>query len=216
MLLFKTYFGLAGTALITIGLSSSASAHPHVFVEARSEVVLAAGAVVAIRHVWRFDQSFSLYAAEQLDVDRDGVLSNDELEALAKLNIESLAEYDFFTFLDSLPAAVEPPTEYGLSFQDEQLTLIFTLALSAPRPVGEAVSIEVYDPEFYVDFEYVDDDPVAISGDIAGCSAEFRGPAALDPLVQARIAEVPMDQVVPPDLLAAAVDLANTITVRCS
>ncbi len=202
--------------LILAGAATPAAAHPHVFVDARSEVVIEGNSIVAIRHVWRFDEAFSLYATEGLDADRDGVLSRPELDALAKVNVESLAEYGFFTSLGSLPAPVEPPTEYWLTFENRQLTLFFTLQLSAAWPVGEAASIEVYDPEFFVDFRYVDDQPVmVVDPAAASCSAEFKGPAALDPTVQARIAEVPMGEAVPPDLLSAAVDLANTITVHC-
>ena len=66
----------------------------------------------------------------------------------------TLAEYGFFTFLGSLPAPWTMPTEYWLTFENRQLTLFFTLPLSEPWPVGEAAEIEVYDPEFFVDFNF--------------------------------------------------------------
>jgi hypothetical protein len=56
---------------------------------------------------------------------------------------------------------------------------------------------------------------VAVAGSASGCTAEFKGPPALDPAVQSLLAEVPAGEAVPPNLLAAAVDLANKITVRC-
>lgn len=198
-----------------LAAAAPAAAHPHVFIDARSEVVIEANAIVAIKHVWRFDEAFSLYATEGLDGDQDGVLSREELDALARVNVESLAEYGFFTYLGSLPAAWVMPTEYWLTFEQQQLTLFFTLPLSSPWPVGEAAAIEVYDPEFFVDFTYVDDDPVVLAGAAAGCTAEFKGPSALDPAVQSLIAQVPIGEAVPPNLLAAAVDLANRITIRC-
>jgi ABC-type uncharacterized transport system substrate-binding protein len=205
----------SAAALAALAAAAPAAAHPHVFVDARSEVVIEANAITAIKHVWRFDEAFSLYASEGLDENRDGVLSREELDALAKVNIESLAEYGFFTFLGSLPVPWTMPTEYWLTFENQQLTLFFTLPLSSPWPVGPAAEIEVYDPEFFVDFTYVDDDPVLVAGSATGCTAEFRGPPALDPAVQSLLAEVPMGEAVPPNLLAAAVDLANKITVRC-
>ena len=69
--------------------------------------MIEANAITAIQHVWRFDEAFSLYATEGLDIDGNGALSREELDALAKVNIESLAEYGFFTFLGSLPAPFE-------------------------------------------------------------------------------------------------------------
>ena len=208
-------FARLAPALLALAGTAPASAHPHVFVEARSEVVLEANGIVAIKHVWRFDEAFSVYATDGLDADRNGILSPEELAALAKVNVESLAEFGFFTYLGSLPAPSVMPTEYWLTFENQQLTLFFTLPLSAPWPVGEAAAIEVYDPEFFVDFSYVGDDPVVLAGSAAGCTAEFKGPSALDPAVQSLIAQVPMGETLPPNLLAAAVDLANTITIRC-
>jgi ABC-type uncharacterized transport system substrate-binding protein len=209
-------FSIRTLLFLALALAAGeAAAHPHVFVLARSEVVLEAKQIVAIRHVWRFDEAYSTYATDGLDGNRDGQLSSEELDALAKVNIESLAEYGFFTFLGSLPAPATMPTEYWLIFENGQLTLFFTVPMATPWSVGAAAEIEVYDPEYFVAFDYVSDDPVVLAGATDGCTVEFKGPAALDPAVQAQIAQVPMGEAVPPSLMAAAVDLANVITVRC-
>ena len=53
-----------------------AEAHPHVWADAASEVLFdAQGQIVAIRHHWRFDEGFSTYALQGLDLDRDGEYS---------------------------------------------------------------------------------------------------------------------------------------------
>ena len=49
-----------------------AAAHPHVFVDARSEVVFAAGKLTAVRHIWQFDESFTQFAVMGLDAKSAG------------------------------------------------------------------------------------------------------------------------------------------------
>ena len=59
----------------------SASAHPHVRVTMRSELVYAPdGTVTGIRHAWTFDDMFSAFAAQGVDSKKRGVFTREELE----------------------------------------------------------------------------------------------------------------------------------------
>lgn len=69
-------------------LLEEAAAHPHVFVDAKVEVVFDdTGRLAAIRNIWRFDPAFSQYATEGLDTDGDVVVSEKELERRGTLRI---------------------------------------------------------------------------------------------------------------------------------
>jgi ABC-type uncharacterized transport system substrate-binding protein len=141
----------AGLVAAGIFAAAPALAHPHVFVDGRTEVVFdAQGPITAIRNIWQFDQAFSEYAIQGLDVDDDGKLSDEELKPLAKVNVEALAEYDFFTFLTvgREKFAFTPPKEYWLEFRGGRLTLFYTLPLKEPVPVGKGLTLEIFDPEF--------------------------------------------------------------------
>src|SRR3954471_353135 len=84
----------AGLALV----ATAASAHPHVWVVAKSAVVYAPdGTVVGIRHSWAFDDMYSAFATQGLDQKTKGEFTREELQSLAQVNVESLKEYDFFT-----------------------------------------------------------------------------------------------------------------------
>jgi ABC-type uncharacterized transport system substrate-binding protein len=94
-------------------LSAAAVAHPHVWVDAASELVYDdQGRLTAVRHHWLFDEEFSAYALQGLDTDRDGKYSAAELKPLAKENVESLKDFGYFTDLSvgDYGAAFAPPT----------------------------------------------------------------------------------------------------------
>ena len=92
------------------------------------------GGIAAIRHHWRFDEAFSAFALQGLDTDGDGAYSPEELRPLAQENVESLAEYDFFTFVSvgDYRAGFAAPKEYSLDLDEGRLTLHYTLPLAQP------------------------------------------------------------------------------------
>ena len=113
----------------------AARAHPHEWIDVASEVMFdERGAVEAIRHHWRFDEAFSAFALQGLDVDGDGRYSPEELEPLAQENVELLAEYGFFTFVSTgdYQAGFAAPTNYRLDLDEGRLTLHYTLPLAQP------------------------------------------------------------------------------------
>jgi ABC-type uncharacterized transport system substrate-binding protein len=86
---------------MTIGMAfaaAPASAHPHVWVTASSELLYREdGAIVGVRHAWTFDDMFSTYALQGIEPRTKGTYSREELADLAKTNVESLREYRYFT-----------------------------------------------------------------------------------------------------------------------
>jgi ABC-type uncharacterized transport system substrate-binding protein len=196
-----------------------AVAHPHVFVDAKSEMVFAAGKLTAVRHIWQFDEAFTGFAVQGLDQNNDGKLSDAELAPLAKVNVESLAMFGFFTRLSVNGADAEfvPPTEYWLEFHNGRLTLFFALPLKSPAALRGMATMEVSDPEYFVGFTYVRDEPVTLAGTATGCKVAYRPPRTLDARTMARLSSVPPNQAsLPPDLKAAANALANEISVTCN
>ena len=207
-------------AFLAAALSPTAAiAHPHVFVDATVEIVFdKSGKMAAVRNIWQFDDAFSEYAIQGLDKNDDGKLSDDELKPLAKVNVDSLKDFAFFTYLSigkDEPAFV-PPKEYWLEFHGGRLTLFFTLPLKKPVAVGPKTMLEIFDPEYFVAFEFAKKNPVKLDGAPAGCTAVHHPPKALDGATMAILAQIPVDQHdLPPDLVEAASSLANYIAVSC-
>jgi ABC-type uncharacterized transport system substrate-binding protein len=182
------------TALLLAGLvSAPALAHPHVWITARAELVYAPdGKVTGVRHAWTFDKAYSAFITQGLDANRDGKLAPEELQELARENTQSLVDFDYFTVLKANGAkqSFAAPTEYGMSYANEEATLSYLLPLKVPTAGGKALSFEVYDPTFFVAFALADgEDAVRLSGAPKGCAMTVRRPKSAESNPQRNLSE---------------------------
>lgn len=199
---------------------SGADAHPHVFVDAKTEIVYdETHQVTSVRHAWVFDEAFTAMAILGLDVDGDGTYTREELQPLAKVNVESLNEYKFFTFLKNKGKniAFAEPKDYWLEYDGSKLTLHFTLPLKTPLPsTTNPVVMEVYDPEYFVSFLMDADNPVQLAGAHAGCRHDVKRPEQLDTAAATTLSQIPAEmRELPPELSSLTAALVNRITVTC-
>ena len=162
-------------ALIFLWFISPARAHPHVWVTMANELVYSAdGSVTGIRHHWAFDDMFSAFATQGMQKETNGQFSREELAPLAKVNIESLKEYKYFTYAtaDGKKADfVDPLPGYWLDYKDSILILNFTLPFKQPVK-AKNLKVEIYDPTIFVDFEFAKGSPVHLLGAPAGCKLD--------------------------------------------
>jgi len=166
---------LAGA--LTLGASTT-QAHPHVWITATSELIYAPdGSITGVRHAWTFDDMYSTYVLQRLETKTEGVYSHEELAPLAQTNVEALKEFGFFTFAkaDGKKQKFEEPVDYFLEYKDTLLTLHFTLPLKTPVK-AKALALEVFDPEFFIDFKFADTDPVRLVGAPGACQMKFQRP----------------------------------------
>jgi ABC-type uncharacterized transport system substrate-binding protein len=172
---------LLGLLLLACGMAlgaPAAKAHPHVWITAVSELVYAPdGSITGVRHAWTFDDMFSTYALQGIETKTKGVYSREELAPLAQTNVESLKEFGFFTFAkaDGKKEKFQEPVDYFLEYKDAALTLHFTLPLKTPvKPKG--LALEVFDPSYFIDFQFAEKNPVKLVGAPAACQMKFERP----------------------------------------
>jgi ABC-type uncharacterized transport system substrate-binding protein len=202
-----TAFGFAALAA-----PAPVIAHPHVWIDATAIVEFSGPNVSGVRHAWIFDEAFSTYVVQGLDKDGNGQYSREELAPLAKENVESLNEFDYFTFgkISGKEMAFDPPQDYWLEFDGKLLTLHFLLPLKAGAPLKQAV-FEVYDPSYYVEFKFHDDKAVTLGSAPSGCTASIKKPPTLDAESQQKLAEADFNAV-DQDFAAG---FANRAVVAC-
>jgi ABC-type uncharacterized transport system substrate-binding protein len=195
-----------------------ASAHPHVWVTVKSEIVYAPdGSITGVRHAWTFDDMFSIFALQGLESKKKGEFTREELEPLAKVNVESLKEYDYFTYAKAAGKTVEfndPLAGYYLLYDPKEsvLTLYFVLPLKAPLKTKN-LTIEIFDREFFVDFGLAEKDPVKLVGAPAQCQLTIGKPAEMGAALSEQLSQIGPDQ--RSTGIAIGDEYASKITVKC-
>jgi ABC-type uncharacterized transport system substrate-binding protein len=203
-------------ALIAFAFASPAAAHPHVWVKSSSEVIYGPdGRATGIRHHWVFDDMFTAFAVQGLESKEKGKFTREELEPLAKVNIESLKEYDYFTFAtaDGKKAPfVDPAPDYSLDYKDEILTLNFTLPFQQPVKAKD-LRVEIYDPTYFIDFELAKDTPAKLVGAPAQCKLATELPRQLTFQEEKALAQIAADE--KNTTMTWGQIFANKIIVKC-
>ena len=195
-----------------------ATAHPHVWVTMRSELVYGPdGSVTGIRHAWTFDDMFSAFATQGIDSKQRNVFTREELEPLAKTNVESLKDFDYFTMAKvngKKADFVDPPPGFYLDYKDQILTLHFTLPFKTPLKAQD-LQIEIYDPSYFVDFSFEKENAVALVSAPAGCKLVVARPEEMDPATAAKLFQMAPDQKLDPSEYLGS-QFASRIIVKCS
>jgi ABC-type uncharacterized transport system substrate-binding protein len=175
---------LALAALLAFA-ASEASAHPHVWVTAKAQLVYEGGKLVGIRHAWSFDPEYTAYGTQGLDANKDGTLSPDELADFAAQNTADLGRFGYFTKLKvgGKEQVFSEPKEPAAHMEDTSLVMTFLLPLKTPVQQGRGVAaLEVYDPTYLVAVSFAEGpDAVTLAGAPQGCAVTVTRPKTEQP-----------------------------------
>ncbi|HEY6993524.1 MAG TPA: DUF1007 family protein [Xanthobacteraceae bacterium] len=214
----RYFFSVATAVAAVVAAGAAASAHPHVWVTMKSELVYAPdGSVTGVRHAWTFDDMFSTFALQGIESKKKGEFTREELAPLAEVNVTSLKEYDYFTYAKANGNKVEfvdPPAGYYLDFDTKEtvLTLHFMLPLKQPLKAKDLM-IEVYDREFFVDFSFAEKDPAKLVGAPAQCKLSVARPEEMNAALAQQLSQLGANQRDP--TLTIGAQYANKLLVKC-
>ena len=205
--------GVLAVALLSGALAAPAEAHPHVWITFETTVLYDKGTFVGVKHKWTFDEFYTAMAIEGLDKNKDGIYDREELAELAKVNIEGLKDFAFFTFpaLAGKEIKLGEARDYWLEHKDGTLSLIFTVPFANPVLIeAKGLTISVYDPTYFIAFDLAKTDPAKLSeGAPKGCEAKVGAPA------QQPGKDTGLDSL-QNQLGALGVSIAKTIRVECN
>lgn len=191
MSLFSRWLVLILAAAAVAG-PTGALAHPHVWVAVRSEVIFAPdGRVTAVRHSWTFDEMYSAFAVQGLG--KRGKPTQEELNGLARVNVKQLEEYNYFTVVRAGGARAEfrPVSDATITLDAKQnVTLHFTAEFKEPASAARAFVLQVFDPDYFVAFDFEKNDPVKLKNAPAGCSLRMVTPKPLSDADMKRLQDV--------------------------
>jgi ABC-type uncharacterized transport system substrate-binding protein len=187
----KRFHILLAACAMAAAAPRAAEAHPHVWITMHSDIVFGDdGRVTGFNMDWTFDDAYTKLAIDGLDTNGDGVISDDELANLTRNNLTVLKDYDYFTVarFDGEKLAVTEATDYGQIYSDNKLEMHFHLPLREPvDPRQGRLTLQIYDPDFFVDLEYGKNDPFEVLGNIPSqCRAVLQPPPTSAQLEQTR------------------------------
>jgi ABC-type uncharacterized transport system substrate-binding protein len=197
------------------------AAHPHVFVEAQVSLVFEGDALVGVRLTWTYDDFFSLLLTEDLGVDPDGdmVLTPEEAEIVRASVLDWPADYagDLVVTGPAGPLSLGARAEADVTVTGGRVVESHLRMLAAPvAPGAEGVTVQVYDPFYYVAYTVVGD--IAVEGSDA-CTPAYQAAdlnaaySMLDELLYGRPAS---DFEAEEDFPMVGAAFADTVTVTCA
>lgn len=189
---WKGMVGILIAVLTSIAVPSLAWAHPHVWVKVRSQISFTPeGKVQGLIQDWTFDEEYSAFAVQGLA--RDGHLADrEDFKPMATENGAALAQINFYTTLKigGKPAAFVNATDYWMEERPDHLVVYHVaMLLKTPTPPGPFITLQVSDPEFFIDFEFDDSDAIKFIGAPTGCSLSVNKPQPLAPDEKAKLTE---------------------------
>jgi ABC-type uncharacterized transport system substrate-binding protein len=200
-----------------LAATAPALAHPHVWVTVETTVVWGKDETVsALRHKWTFDELYSSFAVQGLDKKGGNAPTRDDLQDLAKENIEALKEFDYFTHpkAGGDKAAVSTPTEYYLEHKDGLLSLHFTLPFAGTvAPPKAPLAFSVYDPTYFIAFQFAKEKPITQTDNAPkSCEARLSQPGGEAPAAD-KLTESFVQSLGPGSNLGAS--MADSVVVSC-
>ncbi|OKL44131.1 hypothetical protein A3843_10380 [Pseudovibrio exalbescens] len=238
--------------LCCVVMPGVALAHPHVFIQAKAELVFNdEGYLTHINHTWLFDDMYTAFAVQGLDADGDGTLSQSELKDLAGVNVQGMEEFGYFTFGDDTRVEMDFVTprdewmrmlttafdDYWMVSEEDKKAIAedraagrdvqvpenvsmaelnFTLPLKDPLKADRPLTVDVYDPTYYVDFRWAPATAVTLKNPPGQCEVELIHPPELDAQVAAQLATIGADvRQIPIELRSITENLINQVIVTC-
>lgn len=151
-----------------LATAPSAFAHPHVWIDANAEFVFENDKITAIRVRWLFDDLFSMTMIDEFDKNHDTRFSDEENTAVHDNAFAALSEFSWLTHLRKNEELVSfaGATDFVADITDDRrVSYDFKLMLETPLdPIKDAISLSVYDAEYYIDVAYTQVDPVLFAG----------------------------------------------------
>lgn len=208
--------GLAAALLVCLlaAIGRPADAHPHVWIDLRTTVMLDdTGRVTAIGQEWLFDPMYSAYATAGVDTESDQ--GRKFLAELVGDSMENLQPYDYFMRVraDGVRQAFDRPGDYSAAMRQDRLVYRFVVPLAEPvDPRQRDLDVAVFDPTYYIDMVHLENDIVAFLGPNPDrCGARIVPPT---PDMNAVMAAQSADQDSNPDDTIGA-QFAETVIVTC-
>ena len=207
---------MLGAAVVALGLAQPVVAHPHIMIDAKATVRFDdQGRIAGFTHSWTFDTAFSVWMVQGLDTDGDGTVRPAEMQGLADENMVGLGDFHFYTYAGD-EMEFTAVGDQGMVYEDNRVTLTYSIDAVEPQAPGERFELGVYDPEYYVAITVNDAADVTLDNAPQGCVARLEPPVPMAPEVEEKLLSLgPEVLELPPDLAAAMRGTQGLVVISC-
>lgn len=202
-------------ALFLAVLSFAAAAHPHSFINMKTELVADDAQISGLKMRWTMDEITSA----DLLYDAGDAKPGDEIwkKLAAEVMANVLSQHYFTEFWHNGQKVkfLNRPTTYGMARDGHQAVLTFILPLAQPQPLaGKKYTFATFDPSYYVDMSYAEDRDVTLPAALQKrCSIAVHTPKPSDETLNFAIALDKDDA--PPEDMELGKQFAQQVTVKC-
>ena len=170
---------LAAAGCLLMGSSVTAHAHPHMWIDLRSQIVTQIDShVTAIHQEWLFDDFFSTALIEEAAYNSDGV--DVGITAEIQKIMDNLQAYDYFTLVtvDDQNVRLGEVKSFKAELRENRIWVSFTVPIPDHIDVqAQNFSYAIFDPTYYIEMYHFEDAKVAFSGHApSGCSTKIIQP----------------------------------------
>ncbi|MFC0336411.1 ABC-type uncharacterized transport system, substrate-binding protein [Kushneria avicenniae] len=175
-------------------VTSSATAHPHGWVDYRVTVMVDdQQRVTALEQSWKMDPFQSLTMVEGLENVEGNTSMAQRLDALGHEIAANLATQHYLTHVHDgdRELALGGIEDYTTRLDDNRVEFSFVLTLAEPQPLSDSLSWQIYDGTYFIEFLYDDrvEHPIQLLNAPSQCHAEIVH-ADPDPAVVARVSAI--------------------------
>lgn len=190
------------------------AAHPHVWVDLRTSLVLdEEGRLAAVEQEWLFDPIYSAYAVGGVEAETEE--GRAALAGLIADSMTNLHDYDYFMRVraDGERVSFAAATDYSADLREGRLVYRFTVPLAEPAdPVARDLDVAVFDPTYYIEMVHLEGDVVTLRGaNPAGCGARIVAPT---PDMETVVMAQSLDKNAMPDNTLGA-QFAELVVIQC-
>ena len=196
-------------------LSLSARAHPHSFITLSNQLLVEDGKLTGMKMRWVMDELTSADLLYDAGNAKPGSEIWKKLAAEVMANVLGQHYFTEFWHDGKRVKFANLPKAYGLSRQDHQAVLTFTLPLATPQTLaGQTYTFSTFDPTYYVDMSYENDGDVAFTPDYHGpCKVSLHTPQPNEQLLS--YAQSLDKEDAPEEDMELGKQFAQKVTIQC-
>ncbi|MEC7245907.1 MAG: DUF1007 family protein, partial [Pseudomonadota bacterium] len=160
------FFAALVTAFWLVNSSAPASAHPHMWIDLHTEVILQEdGKIRAIYQEWLFDDFYSTALLEDASTHPEGL--EDGINAEISDILSGLQSWNYFTQIlsDAEEIGLKKVTSFTAEVRENRLWISFTAYLEMPvHPLRKTFSYAIFDPTYYIEMYHLENAVVGFQG----------------------------------------------------